>query len=630
MKRQLLNILFILCVGVLHGQIVSYFTLDTEGWLVLGNAAGVSQQATYHTTGGNPSGYISSTDQGSDTWYFSAPAKFLGNKSWFYGKNLKFDLKQTFVQNNAFNDDDIVLEGTNGIILLFNTPTDPKTTWTTYIVDLSERGGWRKKGLIINTTPSEQDFRSVLCNVKRLWIRGEFMVGADEGSLDNVFIEGTDCTPNLATVNKTICSGQNFTFRGKNYKTTGIFKDTVPFCYPQCDSIYTINLNVTLPVTKAANATICEGDSLKIGTRFRKTAGVYIDTFKTIVGCDSIITTTLTVKKPVTATQNVAICEGDAYKIGDSTYTKAGIYRNILRGGTVCDSTVVTTLTVNKKAIKNIDTTVCAGKSVRVNNNIYTKEGIYSDTFRRRPPLCDSIVIVTVKYSPLPQINESVVICKNDSAYVRGRLFGTTGTFRDTLKNYSTGCDTIIVTNVSTSNLSVQLGGDVTLEKGDSIKLEPNVTGDKNLKWTWTPPRGLSCTNCKNPIARPDKSATYIVEVRDTVGKCVVKDDVIVTVKACDKIFIPDAFSPNNDGNNDVFIPFGAPCAKKIKNMTIFSRTGHLVYTVSNVPLNDPKNGWDGTFKEKTLSNDVFVYLIEIEYGNGEVKTFSGDLTLIR
>jgi gliding motility-associated-like protein len=631
MKRQILNVLLLLCVGVLHGQIVSNFSTNTEGWIVVGDNGGFLQP-THNPTGGNPGGFISSIDQGTNgTWYFAAPTKFIGNKSHFYGENLRFELKQSRT-NNQFNDPDLIMEGNNGMILMFNTADNPNTTWTPYTVALTEASGWRVNGtnIILNRRPTAAEFRAVLCNIKRLWIRGEFVDGADEGGLDNVILEGNNCLPNTAIVNRTICSGQTLTFRGKQYKTAGTFKDTVPFCFPQCDSIYTINLNVTQPITRAASATICEGDSVRIGTRFRKTAGTYIDTLKTVGGCDSIITTTLAVKKPATTNQNISICEGDAHKVGDSTYTTAGTYRTILRGVSVCDSTIVTNLTVNKKAIKNIDTTVCAGKGVFVNGNIYTKAGIYRDTFRRRPPLCDSLVTLTIKYSPLPEITENIVLCKNDSTYVRGRLFGKTGTFRDTLKNYNSGCDTIIVTNVTTSNLSVQLGADVSLEKGDSLKLDPNVAGGNNLKWTWTPPRGLSCTNCKNPIARPDKSVTYIVEVRDTVGKCVVKDDISVTVKACDKIFFPDAFSPNNDGNNDVFIPFGAACAKSIKQMAIFSRTGHLIYTVNNVPLNDPKNGWDGTFKGKDLPNDVYVYLVEIEYGNGEVKTFSGDLTLIK
>ena len=625
-KRLLINLL-VLCSGIAHTQ-TSNFNLNAEGWTVVGDGGGTILPQ-YNLTGGNPGGFISSRDEGTGkTWYFAAPAKFLGNKSWFYGRNLKFDLKQNRT-DQQFNDDDIIIEG-NGVKLMFDTPNNPGLTWTSYSVKLDETANWRVKRGLFFFRASQAEIKTVLCNMGRLWIRGEYVDGGDEGGMDNAIIDGTDCTPSVTTKNQTICRGQNFTLNGKIYSTTGTYRDTIKYCNPLCDSIFVVNLTVTDPTSKTQTVRICSGDSLKVGNKFYKTAGNFKDTLKSIGGCDSIVSTTLTVTPLVTTNQAVTICEGDMYKIGDTTYSTKGTYTTKLKNSFGCDSTIVTALTVNPKAIKTINASICPGKGYRLGSKIFTQEGIFSDTIRRRAPLCDSITTVNIKFTPLPEITETITICKSDTIYIRGRLFSNGGTFRDTVRTFSAGCDTVIVTNVRISNLAISLGADRDISKGDSVKLTPSVTGGQNLKWTWTPIRGLSCTACPNPISRPDKSVTYIVEARDTTGNCAVKDNITISVKACDQVFIPDAFSPNNDGTNDMFIAFGASCAKQIKQMSIFSRGGQQIFSKQNVPLNNPNNGWDGSFNNKPLPADVYIYVMEIELGGGEMKIFSGDLTLIR
>ena len=79
-----------------------------------------------------------------------------------------------------------------------------------------------------------------------------------------------------------------------------------------------------------------------------------------------------------------------------------------------------------------------------------------------------------------------------------------------------------------------------------------------------------------------------------------------------------------------MFIAYGSGCASQIKRMTIFNRWGEMVFFNQNIGLNNPANGWDGIFRDKNLPADVYIYMIEIEYGDGKVKTFSGDLTLVR
>jgi gliding motility-associated-like protein len=628
--KQHLIILLLFCGFLAHSQ-TSNFNTDKEGWTIIDDAGSVLQP-DYNISGGNLGGFISSMDVGAanKTWYFSAPSKFLGNKSWFYGQNLKFELKQNRT-DQQFNDNDIILVGSN-IILSFKTAYNPGLNWTAYTVKLDETANWRVPLNVLGLTrkATQAEVKTVLCNVSRLWIRGEYATGADEGGLDNVVIEGEGCTPNISTQNATVCKGQVYKFNNKNYTIAGTYRDTMVRCNPLCDSIIVLNLKVIDPVVKTQIIKICQGDSIKVGTRFYSKTGIYTDSLKTFTGCDSIVLTTLTVNPIVTTTQKMTICEGDFFKMGDTIITKNGTYRYKLKSSLGCDSIVVTELTINPRTEKTVEATICPGKGYRVNNKIYTQEGTFRDTLYRRAPLCDSIVITKLKFSALPEIKENITICRNDSIYIRGRLFNGGGTYRDTFKTYTGGCDTVVVTKISLSNLTLDLGKDIEIEKGDSVKLTPSVSGGQNIKWTWSPLRDLSCTKCPNPISRPLKTVTYILEARDTTGNCAVKDNITISVKACEKIFIPDAFSPNNDGTNDMFIAYGASCAKQIKKMAIFSRGGEMLFSEQNLPLNNPSKGWDGTFNNKLLPTDVYVYVIEIELGDGEVKLFSGDLTLVR
>jgi gliding motility-associated-like protein len=107
-------------------------------------------------------------------------------------------------------------------------------------------------------------------------------------------------------------------------------------------------------------------------------------------------------------------------------------------------------------------------------------------------------------------------------------------------------------------------------------------------------------------------------------------DEVVINV-LCDQsqLFIPNTFSPNGDGENDVFYPRGIGL-KNIKSFRIYSRWGELVYERKNILLNEASSAWDGTFKGNLLNPDVFVYVVEAVCDGGELMTWKGDVSLIR
>jgi gliding motility-associated-like protein len=93
--------------------------------------------------------------------------------------------------------------------------------------------------------------------------------------------------------------------------------------------------------------------------------------------------------------------------------------------------------------------------------------------------------------------------------------------------------------------------------------------------------------------------------------------------------FIPNTFSPNNDGKNDIFYLRGTGLFR-VKTLRVFNRWGEVVFEKREVPVNNPGSGWDGTYKGKPAQADVYIYQLEILCANGELLKYSGNIALIR
>ncbi|MCB0637120.1 MAG: gliding motility-associated C-terminal domain-containing protein, partial [Lewinella sp.] len=167
---------------------------------------------------------------------------------------------------------------------------------------------------------------------------------------------------------------------------------------------------------------------------------------------------------------------------------------------------------------------------------------------------------------------------------------------------------------------------------GDSVQILVQSSIDPELLQDikWTHDGSLSCDTCLNPIATPLATANYLVSVVDSNG-CPAEARLRIIVDRRRSIYIPTAFSPNGDGNNDYFYIFARPGqVAKINHLEIFNRWGESVYYIGNAQPNDPTAGWDGTFRNQRLNSAVFVYYAEIEFTDGTVELFKGDVILVQ
>ncbi len=175
---------------------------------------------------------------------------------------------------------------------------------------------------------------------------------------------------------------------------------------------------------------------------------------------------------------------------------------------------------------------------------------------------------------------------------------------------------------------TIDAGQDKTINVGQTIELKPSVSVDV-VKVAWLNAPGIVSTNGNNITVKPRETTTYIAEAINA-GGCKTKDNVTVYV-ICNgaNIFVPNTFTPNGDGVNDIFYPRGSGVFS-IKTMRIFSRWGEVMYEKSGFMANDASAGWNGTYKGKVLTPDVYVYTIDVLCDNNTVLTLKGNVALLQ
>lgn len=174
----------------------------------------------------------------------------------------------------------------------------------------------------------------------------------------------------------------------------------------------------------------------------------------------------------------------------------------------------------------------------------------------------------------------------------------------------------------------VDAGADTSINVGQQLTIMPTISSDVSSV-VWSPSAGIISSVYPGIIVRPTETTRYIVEVQNAGGcKSSAQKTVYVLCNNAN-IFIPNTFSPNKDGVNDIFFPRGTGIFK-IKDFKIFNRWGQMVFHRTNFNANDPASGWDGTFKGENVMPDVFVYIMEVVCENNVIMQFKGDITLIR
>jgi gliding motility-associated-like protein len=168
----------------------------------------------------------------------------------------------------------------------------------------------------------------------------------------------------------------------------------------------------------------------------------------------------------------------------------------------------------------------------------------------------------------------------------------------------------------------------VQLLVGSSYTILTSLSDDAKVL-QWSPQTDLSCYNCAEPVATVNKTTTYTLTGTTAYG-CSSTDAITITA-VCNgqSFYLPNTFSPNNDGMNDYFYPRSAS-AFTIKSLSVFNRWGQLVFQNQNFASNNASAGWNGKFNNNDLAADVYIYVMQIECADGEKAIKKGNITLLR
>ncbi len=179
-------------------------------------------------------------------------------------------------------------------------------------------------------------------------------------------------------------------------------------------------------------------------------------------------------------------------------------------------------------------------------------------------------------------------------------------------------------------DLILDLGEEQHLTLGERLHLKAvvNVADDEVALINWNPFNIFDCSDCLEQDLLPLKTAIVYVEVEDFRG-CKASKELNVFVDKPRNVFIPSAFSPNDDGINDELMIFTGNDVELINNFTIFDRWGAVVFHKDKFQANDPLNGWSGDLRQE-LNTGTYVYAAEVLFIDGETKMFTGEIHLLR
>ena len=204
------------------------------------------------------------------------------------------------------------------------------------------------------------------------------------------------------------------------------------------------------------------------------------------------------------------------------------------------------------------------------------------------------------------------------------------GTYQVSLiTSVSFGCSDTATASITINPLPTIKGpAEINTPVGVPVTIPFTYSSDVTT-YAWTPPSNLNCTDCANPSATLVFDQQYTVIVTDSNNCTDTASILIKTVCNDENYFIPNTFSPNNDGVNDYFYPRGRSIYN-IQSMRVFNRWGQIVFQRQNFPANSEAMGWDGTFNGHPAPSDAYVYIVEVICNNAQVIALQGTVTLVR
>jgi len=441
--------------------------------------------------------------------------------------------------------------------------------------------------------------------------------------------------------------------------------------FAECDT--TNNMDMLFVISPCGNiippldTAICEGDSVLLIASGSANGYNWVDslTFTPILATDSfymaspIATTTyaiysttdtayvtVTVDSAYSFSVSQTICQGDSIQLPSGSYVStAGSYSDLLTSSTGCDSVIITNLLVISPIVNSVSLSICAGDSILLEGVWQTSAGSYDDTTIAANG-CDSIIITTLSIDSVFDASIDFVtgLCQNNAPLTL-TVTTTGGTWSGTGIDSTTGVFDPSVAGGGTHEIVYIIGSNC--GSSDTVDIEVYVlpslsftTTDESCEGENDGAIDLTVAGGASPYAYswddPVSSTTdtlmalppgtYTVVVTDS-NSCSITDsiEILQSTEPCfaPYLYIPNVFSPNDDGVNDILYVQGQGIAEF--NFVLYDRWGELMFETSDQTI-----GWDGMFEGKRLNEAVFFYYVNALTIDDKTIKKKGNITLLR
>lgn len=328
---------------------------------------------------------------------------------------------------------------------------------------------------------------------------------------------------------------------------------------------------------------------------------------------------------------DTTICVGASVRMLPQTSAGTSVYNWRPLNTTLTNPNTIDTTTIRNATVTPVDTAT------------YILNAMWGACVR------EDTITVNILHKPVAHAGQDTAICDLSSAILRGSASNLSGTVNyvwspASLVDDDSAAVTIAtppVTQIYTLTVTDNYGCNFSVTDEVLVTVQPPVpayagndtiavlgqphqlSSSGGVSYLWSPSFPLNISTAQNPLATLTNDQLFVVKVTDIAG-CIGYDSVFVQVYNGPNYYVPNAFSPNGDGLNDIFraIPVGIVSTDWFR---VFNRFGQLVFET-----NQWLKGWDGKFKGKTQPVGTYVWVIKGIDKNGKVIEMKGTVTLIQ
>ena len=493
-------------------------------------------------------------------------------------------------------------------------------------------------------------------------------------SVDSILV--TPLNLNATEVTVSICSDQSFTFEGVELMP-GMNQEFTLTNQFGCDSLVTISVedNGEIGSTQLIDTIACSDNTVFLENKILLPGIDTIFSYQSYFGCDSTIRISIVEAPLYSITEEVNLCAGETIFLDGALRSSSGIFTENYVSIYGCDSIQIYNLTVAEPLRIGLESTPsCADDSTGIitttigggfepyttsvvsNGNIIDQmdqlpAGFYEFEVTDANGCSVSTAFALEEIFPLSYpYTVTDVSCFGDSdgtiqmdESLTEILFSLDGINFSSIINFTDlpagdytvygqdefGCVSETFVIVDTPDpMYLAVSPDTSIVLGCPVDLRSYTNVNGPLNYQWQPAEMVACDTCSTSITIPYFTTDYQLVITDENG-CTATDATTITVNKPRPIYIPNAFSPNGDGENDVFMIYSDKEVEEVLSFRIYNRWGALVFADESFPPNDPAHGWNGFFKSEKMNPGVFVYVAEILFLDGVTVQFSGDVSLL-